>query len=801
MTTVHSFVRAFVHINRLLAVCCCLMLSLLASPLCGCSITNDSCGSDPDSVCLVSSDFCMADCLLDSYVPYLEGKRVSLVVNQASLVNGVHLCDTLLSSGVNVVSIMAPEHGFRGDADAGEETTDGVDPKTGLPVISLYGKNKKPTDAQLANVDVVIYDLQDVGVRFYTYISTLHYVMQACADNNKTLIVLDRPNPNGDYIDGPVLEMSCQSFVGVDPIPVVYGLTPGELAAMINGERWLTGGVHCDLKVVTMKGYSHSMPYEVPVPPSPNLRNAHAIRLYPSLCFFEATNVSVGRGTDYPFEVVGAPDGHWGDFTFIPKISFGAKSPLHQDKVCTGVDLRHVADSSSISLDLFVRFKSMMGDRFWSNPKFFDLLAGTKTLRKQIDAGLSADSIKASWKGALDSFKARRQKYLLYDRPDYEVKPIVWSDYMHRSWVDSLFNSMTIDERIAQLLWITLDGNPSEAAIQKVCDIVEKHSVGGVLLMQMSLNDVVPIVERISASSRYPLLFAVDGENGLAMKMSDVIVYPKNDVLGCVSDMSLLEQFGHEVGRQLKACGVNVNFAPVVDANTNPSNPIIGKRSFGSDSRLVAQCGVAVMRGMQAEGCLAVAKHFPGHGDTSTDSHLALPLVDHDRLRLDSVELLPFREMVDNGVMGVMSAHLIVPAFDSTGAAASMSYPMLTDLLRNEMRFEGLVVSDAMNMQGAIMAAKGMTQELLAVSAGNDVAEFCTDVPRAILSLHNALDNGALSPDLFETKVRRVLAAKLWCNLDKPRVVFGDPAVITNSIQAEMLLKQIKASAAVQMTR
>lgn len=768
-------------------------LLILVTPFLGCASPSQPISSIRGEEYSLPSDFAVADACFDQYVPYLKGKKVGLIVNQSSVVNGVHLCDTLLSLGVNVVSVFAPEHGFRGVADAGEITSDDVDPKTGLPIVSLYGKNKKPTQSQLADIDILVYDLQDVGVRFFTYISTLHYVMEACAEYHKTLVVLDRPNPNGDYIDGPVLDISCRSFVGMDRIPVVYGLTPGELAAMINGERWLANGLHCDLKVVRMKGYSHSMPYQIDVYPSPNLRTHHAVRLYPSLCFFEATNVSVGRGTDSPFEVVGSPDFLGGNYEFIPVSSFGAKSPLHMNCKCGGFDLRSVVDSSCLSLDLFVTFRQSLGDKFWKDEKFFDLLAGNHTLRQQINDGVPLDSIRTTWQPDLDAFKLLRKKYLLYDRPERVVKPIDWNEAMHCHWVDSVYNSMTDEERIAQLIWVTLDIYPNDGCMKKVRDAVEQFHVGGVLLMQMSLNDMVGVVEDISSRSKYPLLLAVDAENGLAMKVKDVIVYPKNKQLGLVKDMAKLEHLGHLIGQQLVACGLNVNFAPVVDVNTNPKNPIIGVRSFGDDPQIVTDCGRALCRGIQAEGCMAVLKHFPGHGDTDKDSHLSLPAVTHDRARLDSVELAPFRTLVNEGVMGVMSAHLIVPALDSTLTASSMSKRMLTDLLRDQMKFQGLVVSDAMNMQGAIVGAKGKTPEALAILAGNDVAEFCTDVPRAIVSITQLLDSGELSREDFEAKVRRVLATKFWCHLDKPREVYGDPSVITNSIEAEMLLEELKA--------
>lgn len=270
----------------------------------------------------------------DYYLPSLKGKKVGLVVNHTSLVKGVHLVDTLLSCGVSINAIFAPEHGFRGKADAGAYVVDSLDATTGIQIYSLYGKNKKPSLAQLKGLDVVIFDIQDVGVRFYTYISTMHYMMESCAENKVKMMVFDRPNPNGAYIDGPVLEKGFTSFVGMHPIPILHGLTVGELALMINGQKWLKEGVSCDLTVVPMLGYVHTMPYSLPVKPSPNLPNDLSIRLYPSLCLFEGTDVSVGRGTEYPFQVIGYPDARYGQFTFTPKSIQGmASQPLHQNKL------------------------------------------------------------------------------------------------------------------------------------------------------------------------------------------------------------------------------------------------------------------------------------------------------------------------------------------------------------------------------------------------------------------------------------------------------------------------------------
>jgi len=354
----------------------------------------------------------------DAYLHLIKGKNVGLVVNQTSVLtqkNNLHLVDFLLQSEQKVKKVYVPEHGFRGDADAGEVVNNEIDKKTGLPVISLYGNNKKPSAEALSGIDVMIYDLQDVGVRFYTYISTLHYVMEACAEQNIPLIILDRPNPNGDYIDGPVLEKGFTSFVGMHPIPVVHGLTVGELAGMINGEGWLKNKVKANITVIKTDNWHHHNPYSLPVKPSPNLPNDISIRLYPSLCFFEGTDVSVGRGTYFPFQVYGYPDKQFGDFSFTPKSIEGmSKNPPHQNKTCYGKDLREASMDHQFSLSYLLDAyqKSGKADKFFNN--FFDKLAGTDKLRKDILAGKSEEEIKASWQKDLTAYKSMREKYLIY---------------------------------------------------------------------------------------------------------------------------------------------------------------------------------------------------------------------------------------------------------------------------------------------------------------------------------------------------------------------------------------------------
>jgi uncharacterized protein YbbC (DUF1343 family) len=352
------------------------------------------------------------------YLPLLEGKRVGFVGNQTSIMPqsaNQHVVDFLLEKGVQVKKVFVPEHGFRGTADAGEKVDNSIDQKTGLPIISLYGNNKKPSAAQIADLDVVIFDLQDVGTRFFTYISTMHYVMEACAEQGKKVIIFDRPNPNGGYIDGPMLKPGFESFVGMHNIPIVHGLSVGELAKMINGEKWLKGGLAADLEVIPVANWNRKMAYSLPVKPSPNLPNDLAIKLYPSMCFFEGTVVSLGRGTLYPFQVYGYPDPKFGEFQFTPvSIDGMSKTPPLQDKLCYGRDLRGESLDHQFTLEYLLEAytKSGMKEKFFNN--FFNTLAGTDELKKQILAGKTASEIRESWKAGLEEFEGKREKYLIY---------------------------------------------------------------------------------------------------------------------------------------------------------------------------------------------------------------------------------------------------------------------------------------------------------------------------------------------------------------------------------------------------
>lgn len=355
------------------------------------------------------------------YLPLLEGKKVGLVVNHTAIAGERHLLDLLIADKVNVVKVFAPEHGFRGEASAGEKVSDGKDEQTGVAIVSLYGENRKPSPSHLENIDVMVFDIQDVGCRFYTYLSTLCLVIEACAENGIPLIVLDRPNPNGDYVAGPVLEPAFTSFVGMVPVPVVHGCTMGEMAQMINGEKWHKAPGNCSLTVVKVKSYTHLTLYEPPVPPSPNLPNYLSVRLYPSLCFFEATSVSIGRGTPYPFQVIGGTLPSLGNFTFVPEDIPGyVNNPINEGKTCYGTDLRTLDPVPAFTLRFFMETREKYPDEktFLTSERWFNLLAGTDRLLKGIREGKSEAELTLLWNEETDRYLEIRRKYLLY--PDFE---------------------------------------------------------------------------------------------------------------------------------------------------------------------------------------------------------------------------------------------------------------------------------------------------------------------------------------------------------------------------------------------
>lgn len=353
------------------------------------------------------------------YLPLLKNKKVAIVANQTSVIfnknkSYSHIVDSLLSHQINIVTVFAPEHGFRGKADAGEHVNNHTDAKTGIPIISLHGKNRKPQPEALEGIDVVVFDIQDVGVRFYTYISTMSNVMEVCAEMGIPVIILDRPNPNGHYVDGPTLEIAHKSFVGIHPIPLVYGMTIGEYAHMVNGEGWLENNMKCELTVIKLQNYNHNSEYHLPIRPSPNLPNDKSINLYPSLGFFEGTPINAGRGTEFQFQRYGASDFPTSDFTYTPQPNFGSKYPKHEGKTCNGVNLIKEKKLSKVNISWLIDAYQKSPDKEKFFGKTFTIHAGNTTLQEQLESGLSAEEIEHSWKPEVDNFKKIRSKYLMY---------------------------------------------------------------------------------------------------------------------------------------------------------------------------------------------------------------------------------------------------------------------------------------------------------------------------------------------------------------------------------------------------
>ncbi len=356
------------------------------------------------------------------YIPKLRGRKVGIVANHTSLIGSTHIVDSLLNLGINITRIFSPEHGYQGKGDAGQSYSDSLLQDYNIEIISLYGNKIKPAPEDLTGIDILVFDIQDVGARFFTYISTLHYIMEACAESNIPVLILDRPNPNGHYVDGPVLDLKYKSFVGMHPVPVVHGMTVGEYAKMINGEKWLNNGISCYLEIVSCENYNHSSCYMLPVNPSPNLPNMKAIYLYPSLCFFEGTIMNEGRGTDYPFQVYGHPEFPGCEFYYIPVSTPGAKNPKYKGMRCCGVDLRNknigeLQSAGKIDLShLIYAYKNLRkGEDFFNS--YFNTLAGNNILKSQLIGGLTEEQIRSSWQKSLSDFKTIRKKYLLY--PDY----------------------------------------------------------------------------------------------------------------------------------------------------------------------------------------------------------------------------------------------------------------------------------------------------------------------------------------------------------------------------------------------
>jgi uncharacterized protein YbbC (DUF1343 family) len=401
-----------------------ILLALLVCFSCG-SQTKDK-NDNPSQVVLVQvqdenyfgPEIIVGAAQVFEYIPALRGKNVGVVANQTSMVGSQHLVDLLIERNISVKKVFAPEHGFRGKADAGELVKNGIDTKTGLPIISLYGKNKKLSQKQLEGLDILVFDIQDVGVRFYTYISTMHYVMEACSEAGIPLIIMDRPNPNGHYIDGPIMEKEHRNFLGMHPVPLVHGMTIGEYAQMINGEKWMKNGVTCDLQVIKIQNYNHQLPYSLSIRPSPNLPNDVAINLYPSLGLLEGTNLNAGRGTEMQFQIFGSP--HLPDskytFSYTPKPNFGSKYPKHKDVLCNGLDLRSTPKMNRIDLTWIIEaYNNHKNKNQFFNTKNFAAHAGTSKLQQQIEKGYTFREIRKTWLDGLAKYDKMRQQYLLYE--------------------------------------------------------------------------------------------------------------------------------------------------------------------------------------------------------------------------------------------------------------------------------------------------------------------------------------------------------------------------------------------------
>jgi uncharacterized protein YbbC (DUF1343 family) len=414
--TLTSFIFVATNFRKTILISSSLILALVS---CGSSIKKqDSTNSKRDSVIVKKNIISTIKTGADNsklFLPLLKGKKIGIVTNQSGLLtNNTHIVDFLVEQNIGVQKIFAPEHGFRGTADAGEHVVDGKDAKTGLAIISLYGENKKPKPSQLTGIDIMVFDLQDVGARFYTYISSLHYVMEACAENSIPLIILDRPNPNGNVVDGPILEKDYSSFVGMHPVPILHGMTIGEYGQMINGQKWLKNEAQCELTVIPCTYYNREMNYSLPVKPSPNLPNDQAVNLYATLCLFEGTNVSVGRGTEKQFQIYGSPYLPKTEFSFIPKPNLGAQNPLYKDLQCFGEDLSNNAKVHQLELKWLIKAYNTTANKSKFFNAFFTKLAGTKKLQAQIENKVSETEIRKSWQQGLIEFKELRTKYLLY---------------------------------------------------------------------------------------------------------------------------------------------------------------------------------------------------------------------------------------------------------------------------------------------------------------------------------------------------------------------------------------------------
>ena len=765
----------------------------------------------------------LGDEQFDAYLPLLEGKKVALLTNQTGIVGdaasfrvedplsdpdslirfgkdrdgndityGEHILDALVDRNVNVTAVFSPEHGFRGEADAGETVENAVDEKTGVPLISLYGNGNTngPADSDMERFDTLVVDMQDVGLRYFTYYISLYNMMDACAAWDKEVVLLDRPNPNGFYVDGPILQEPYKSGVGRLPIPIVYGMTWGELAQMINGEGWLSEGRTAELTVIPCLNYTHQTHVPLSHEPSPNLKDMHAIYLYASTCYFENTVVSVGRGTELPFNAFGSPyfenvDGY--GFSFTPQSMLGATEPPFLGETCYGKDLRtkplqEIFDEGinlTYLIDAYHAYQSLGQEQSFfgkgSNDRYFiDLLCGTDEVRRQIEEGLTSDEIKASWKYDLIRFRAQRRPYLLYEDAD----DAAYIDPDPEMLTEAVLARMSLDQKIDQLLIVAPEILTQTETVTSAGDALrealEQHPVGGILYFEPNIVDPEQTKALLEATQSYakaplgvPLFACIDEEGGKVSRIAknDAFDVPRFDYLRNVKSKEEAYEIGLAIGKYLKEYGFNLDFAPCADVLTNPENTVVKDRSFGPDPAFVSDCVGAYCSGLHESGILSTIKHFPGHGSTVGDTHEGFALTERTLWEMKEAELIPFQRAGELGADAVMTAHISVPAITGDNTPATLSEAALNGVLRQDLGYDGLIVTDALNMK-AISDHYGAGEAcVLALKAGADLLLMPVSLTDAENAIKAALSSGELSEDRIDLSVRRILMKKFEAGL------------------------------------
>ena len=739
------------------------------------------------------------------YMPLLEGKRIALFTNQTGILKGTgeHILDVLMEKQLDVSFVLCPEHGFRGNLDAGAEVKDDVDEKTGIPLHTAYGEGL--SKEELDDFDVLVVDIQDVGLRYYTYYISMFHLMENCAEAGKEVVVLDRPNPNGFYVDGPLLQDEYVSQVGALPIPVVHGMTLGELSLMINGEGWLGSGKDSlKLTVVPCQNYTHQTLTEITVNPSPNLRDMRAIYLYASTCFFENTAVSVGRGTEYPFTVYGSPylkDTGDNSFSFTPKSIPGALQPPYENEECFGRDLREIELDfilqNGINLtylcDAYRDLHSAHPEiSFFGNPDkkgryWLDYLTGSDAVRKLIEEGKTPEEIEKSWEADVRQFRAKRAPYLLYEDRD---TPEEWTKAPYTD-KEQVLAAMSTKEKLAQMCFIELrkwNGEEVHRLNKEQAELLDRYPVGGVCLFKENCRDVEQILQlnadlqqaETKKQGRPAMFISADQEGGWITRLETGCMMPGNMALGAAGDPELAKENAVIIAEEMKALGFNMDFAPDADVLTNPDNTIIGIRSFSDDPELTAKLGKASQQGFQEQGVIPTLKHFPGHGNTATDSHTGLPEVDRSFEELKAIELIPFQECIRAGADMIMTAHIRYPQLEQetrvskkTGKEvtipATLSRKILTDLLRKEMGYQGVVITDALYMQAVSQHFDPLETNCMAIEAGADMLlmnvniaseKGIADFEKRLEDLEGLTETGELSMERIDESVLRILTLK-----------------------------------------